>query len=976
MPASSSGAVEKSRPPLQVESAPLNKEAPKRPASCKSNATSWMHPLASMEVPDSDSPPNPLFPRCEFQLGSGDDIMSAGGGAGSSILFSTTETSSIQVPEISGGKSLDASSSITSSNKRETRSSCRYARLKGLLTRRGGSRKSRKNIAVGGTTHSQTKCSGGAPQGTAIAVPSGAAVRNPLQRTYNSGGEEVLSKQLPLDGGVYDWPPPPSPLAASVSNRRGSSSPSGVVCVAPRSTVANSTLQSRSRRELCVSPLVSQSSRASSRSAVRRGGGSATSVAGLDSSEAQFIPLGSTALVNQNGSPSRLQRSYGSGVDDDKMAALTTLRNRSHRPKAISGSSLSMSASQSLSQTGSTRTPHGQALRNAGDPEVSVQSSLNARSVRDAKVALLRASHHGNIHSLRSSRTHSFQRSHSNASVGGDPMSQRASKVRPSSREKRPANVTAGALADDGRIGSHHSIGVIVDDAMRTSVPPVGEGSPLTSYHMAFPAATAVRDASSGKSEQNISISGVQRRFSRPEDNPLLEMMETSSCASQGWYEVCSGALWLPSATDQATRGRMAVTGGSSSRSMDQRTIGVGCGESPFRRSSSTRRGTFYPPRMPNGFYSFSRTGGCDSSGDSEEEIRLRERHRSRFEEVLRQLNAPMKSITVDDRVAAASLRNNSSYPSAREASVRGDVSQMENNSTAWGGIGGLDWGGGLVAFGAAATGGGNANMSTTVNANGGGWLGVGGTASSEDWYTRMRKKVEEEEKAEAATAASAAPTTATSEMNLTSTIPSSASAPMHIPAVASTSHRKASAPLETRMPAIDRTTPRKGPLPSLLSAKGPGMSSATFLTARLPSVKPQASPPRFPEPSKPLTNPVVPSAGERFVRRLPLGVPTRMQLSHTCAALGSTDGAAVAIPTRPPEANAAEEDDAIASSSSPPPRLRANSAAVPVSRVQCVDTPGAAPLLELEAMEPCRPLRTVGTSDGSVSGVGVKRTG
>ncbi|CBZ25710.1 conserved hypothetical protein [Leishmania mexicana MHOM/GT/2001/U1103] len=968
MPTLPSGSVEKSKSPLPVDSVQLTKDSARPSGSRRDSAASWLHPLSSTEVPDSDQPHNPLFSRHGVQLTNGDDIVVGGGGAGSSSLLSATEISPMRAREVSGCKPRLNSSSITSS--------CRgYARLAGLLTRRGGDGKSRKSVAVSSTSHSAATCSGSAPQGTVIAAPSGSAERNPLQRSYNNSGEVDLSEDVRLDNGRCDWPSTPSPKTASVSHRRGSRSPRGAVGVLQSTSVVNSTIQSRSRRELCASPLTSQSSRASPHATLRLDGGSVTNGAGLDSSGAQFVPLGSSDMANRNGSPNRLQRSYCSVVDD-KATTLFTLRNRSYRQKLISGSSLSTSASQSLLQIGSTRAPQGQTPRNAGDLDASLHVSKNMRSLRDAKVALLRRTQHGNVCSLRSSRTHSLQRSHSNASIcDGDPLSQRASKMRPGSREKRCTNSAAGFLASGDRVESAHSIAAD-DDVVRISVPPAGLSSPLTHWGMDFPLAVAVPDMGSGKSEHNISVSGAQRRLSRPEDKPLLEVMETSSCASQGWCEVGNGAPWCPSLVEHATRSRIAVAASSLSKSMDRQTAASIRGESPFQRSSTTRRGTFFPPRMPSGFYSLSPTGGYSSSTDSEEENRLREQHRNRVDEVLRQLNAPMRSTTVDDRLAAASMRNNSSYPSVRGASVGADASQIDNNnSSAFAGIGGLDGGVGFVAFCASGTGGGNANTSTTVNANGGGggdgggWLGVGGAATTEDWYARMRKKLEEE-KAEAAAAAVVA-----SDASFTSAAPSSLSAPTHIPAATSRIHSKESTQPEMQMPAIDRTTTCKGLLPLLRSTRSSRAPSATPLHNSLSSGEPQASPPTLNQTFVPKTSPTVASAGERFVRRLQPGILTRMPLSHTCAALGSADGGAATTRPHPPEAKLTEENSVAASSPSTLPSLPATALTVPVNAVQSADSSRAALLPELEVIEPRHRPSPLDADDGSVSSMGSTST-
>ncbi|CAG9572724.1 conserved hypothetical protein [Leishmania major strain Friedlin] len=974
MPASSSGAVEKRKSPFPVEAVQLTKDSVRHSGSRRGSAASWLHPLSSTEVPDSDLPHNPLFSRHGVQLTNSDDIVVGGGGAGSSSLLSATEISPMRIREASGRKSGLDSSSITSSSKREVRSCRGYARLTGLLTRRGGEGKSSKNVAVSSTSHSTTTCSGGAPQGTVIASLSSAATRNPLQRSCNTSGEADLSEEIRLDDGGCDWPSTPSPKTASVSHRCGSNSPSGAVGVVPWPSAVNSTIHSRSRRELCASPLASQSSRPSPHATLRLDGGSATNGAGLDSSGAQFVPLGSSDLANRNGSPNRLQRSYCGGVDDDKTTTSSTLRNRSLRQKLISGSSLSTSASQSLLQVGSTRASQGQTPRNTGDPDASVHLSKNARSLRDAKAALLRRTQHGAAHSLRSSRTHSFRRSQSNASTGGgDPLSQRGSRMRPSSREKRSTNSTKGALAGGGRVGSAHSIAAVEDDVVRISVRPAGLNSPLTHWDIDFPLTTAVPDMGSGKSEHNICVSGAQRRFSRPEDNPLLEVMETSSCASQGWYEAGNGAPWCPSTAEQATRSRIAVAAGSLSKSMERRTTGLSRDGSPFQKSSSTRRGTFYPPRMPSGFHSLSPNGGYSSSTDSEEEIRLRERHRNRVDEVLRQLNAPMKSTTVDDGLVAASMRNNSSYPSARDASVGADASQIDNNnSSAWVGIGGLDWDGGLVAFCASTTGGGNANMSTTVNANGGGggdgggWHGVGGAATTEDWYARMRKRLEEEEKAEAVAAAVIA-----RDANFTSAAPPSESAPTHSPATTSGNRNKDSTPSEMHMPAIDRATACNRPLPLLRSTRSTRAPSAPPAHSSLPPGESQTAPPMLNQTSKPKISPGVSSTGERFVRRpQPPGIPARMQLSHTCAALGSADGGAATTHPHPPEASGAKEDSAAARSPSKRLSLKSTAVTVPVNAAESADSAGAAPSPELEVMEPHHRLSAFDPDDGSVSGM------
>ncbi|KAG5503022.1 hypothetical protein JIQ42_06985 [Leishmania sp. Namibia] len=976
MPASSSGTVEKSLSPTPVESGPLAKEAAKHLASRRGSAASWLHPLSSTEVPESDLPHNPLFPRQGIQVASGDDITNGCGGTGSLSLLSATETSPVQVRESGGWRSLGNSARVTSGGKRESRSCRGYARLAGLLTRRSDG-KSRKSIAVSSAAPSQSKYSGGAPHDPTAPASSGAAVRNPLQCAENDGDDLNFFEELCLDDVKDDWPSPPSPSTVSVSNKLGSSSRSGAVGVAARPSVVYSALQSSSRRELSVSPLVSQSSRALPQAMLRNGGNSVANGAGIDSSEARFVPLGSTDLANQNSSPNRLQQSYGSGVDDDKATASAALRNRSHRLKLISGSSLSASASQSLAYMGSTRASQAPATRNAGDLEASTHASLSARSVREAKVALLRRTQHGNGHSLRSSHTHSLRHSHSNASIGGgDLLSQRTTKVCPSSRDKRHPHGAAGVLVGSCLVRSMNSIAAADDGPARTSVPPVRVGSPLTNSHIAFPAAAVVPDIASGKSEHNISVSGTQRRFSRPEDNPLLEVMETSSCASQGWCEVCNGALCLPSAADQPGRSRSALAGASTSKSTDRRTAGVSRGESPFQRSSSTRRGTFYPPRMPSGFYSLSRTGGYDSSADSEEEVRLREQHRNRFDEVLRQLNAPMRSTTVDDRGPLLSVRYNSSFPSARDASIRADASQTENSSGGWAGIGGLDWGGGLVAFSPAATGGGSTNMSTTVNANGGGggWLGVGSAASSEDWYTRMRKKVEEEEKAETAAAAAASTTAIASDVPLTSMTTSMASVVTHIPAVVS-SNRRQSTQSETHMPAIHRTTQWKGPLPRFLSTRSRVANSETPPCVSSPSVQSPVVPPKSTQPPKPATSSAEASAGEDFLERTQPGGSARMQPGQTCATPDSTDGAAATTATCPPEARDAKDDSNTTSSSSSPQRFCAASVAAPVNRSQCTNAPGEVPVPELEANGQCCRISNIRKKNGSVSSTGSVET-
>ncbi|KAG5480852.1 hypothetical protein LSCM4_06420 [Leishmania orientalis] len=980
MPASSSGTVEKSLSPIPVESGSLAKEAAKHLASRRGSAASWLHPLSSTEVPESDLPHNPLFPRQGIQVASRDDITNVCGGTGSLSLLSATETSPVQVRESGGWRSLGNSARVTSGGKRESRSCRGYARLAGLLTRRGDG-KSRKSVAVSSADPSQSKYSGGALHDPTAPASSGAAVRNPLQCAEKDCDELNFFEELCLDDVRDDWPSPPSPSTVSASNKLGSSSRSGAVGVAARPSVVYSALQSSSRRELSVSPLVSQSSRALPQAMLRNGGNSVANGAGIDSSEARFVPLGSTDLANQNSSPNRLQQSYGSGVDDDKATALVALRNRSHRLKLISGSSLSTSASQSLAYMGSTRASQALATRNAGDPEASAHASLSARSVRDAKVALLRRTQQGNGHSLRSSHTHSLRHSHSNASIGGgDLLSQRTTKVCPSSRDKRHPHGAAGVLVGSCLVRSMNSIAAADDGPASTSVPPVRVGSPLTNSHIAFPAAAVVPDIASGKSEHNISVSGTQRRFSRPEDNPLLEVMETSSCASQGWCEACNGALCLPSTADQPGRSRIAVAGASTSKSTDRRTAGVSRGESPFQRSSSTRRGTFYPPRMPSGFYSLSRTGGYDSSADSEEEVRLREQHRNRFDEVLRQLNAPMRSTTVDDRGPLLSVRYNSSFPSARDASVRADASQTENSSGGWAGIGGLDWGGGLVAFGPAATGGGSTNMSTTVNANGGGggdgggWLGVGSAASSEDWYTRMRKKVEEEEKAEAAAAAAASTTAIASDVPLTSMTTSMASVVTDIPAVVS-SNRRQSTQSETHMPAIDRTTQWKGPLPRFLSTRSRVTNSGTPPCVSSPSVQSLVLPPKLTQPPKPAACSPAASAGEDFLERTQPGGSARMQPGQACATPDRTDGAAATTVTCLWRASDAKDDSNATSSSSSPQRFCATSVAAPVNRAQCTNVPGEVPVSELEANGQCCHVSSIRKKNGSVSSTGSAET-
>ncbi|KAG5481169.1 hypothetical protein CUR178_06401 [Leishmania enriettii] len=975
MPDSSSGTVEKSLSPIPVESGPLAKESAKHLASRRGSAASWLHPLSSTEVPESDHPHNRLFPRQGIQVASGDDITNGCGGTGSLSLLSATETSPVQLRESGGWRSLGNSARVTSGGKRESYSCRGYARLAALLTRRGDG-KSRKRVAVSSAAPSQSKYPGGAQHDPTTPASSGAAVRNPLQCPENHGDELNFLEELCLDDVRGDWPSPPSPSTVSASNKLGSSSRSGAVGVAARPSVVYSALQSSSRRELSVSPLVSQSSRALPQSMLRNDGNSVANGAGIDSTEARFVPLGSTDLANQNSSPNRLQQSYGSGVDEDKATALVALRNRSHRLKLISGSSLSTSASQSLAYMGSTRASQALATRNAGDPEASTHASLSTRSVRDAKVALLRRTQHGNGHSLRSSHTHSLRHSHSNASIGGgDLLSQRTTKVCPSSRDKRHPHGAAGVLVGSCLVRSMNSIAAADDGTARTSVPPVRMGSPLTNSHIAFPAAAVVPDIASGKSEHSISVSGAQRRFSRPEDNPLLEVMETSSCASQGWCEVCNGALCLPSTADQSGRCRIVVAGASTSKSTDRRTAGVSRGESPFQRSSSTRRGTFYPPRMPSGF-SLSRTGGYDSSADSEEEVRLREQHRNRFDEVLRQLNAPMRSTTVDDRGPLLSMRHNSSLPSVKDASIRADASQTENSSGGWAGIGGLDWGGGLVAFSPAATGGGSTNMSTTVNANGGGWLGVGSATSSEDWYTRMRKKVEEEEKAEAAAAAAAAASTTAiaSDIPLTSMSTSKASVVTHIPAVVS-SNRRQSTQSETHMPAIDRTTQWKGPLPRFLSSRSRVANSETPPRVSSPSVQSPVLPPKLTQPPKPAACSAEASAGEDFLERTQPGGSARMQPGEACTTPDSTDGAAVTTATSPPEASDAKDDSNATSSSSSPQRLCATSVAAPVDRAQCTNAPGEVPVSEWEDNGQCCRVSSIRRKNGCISSTGSAET-
>ncbi|GET87923.1 hypothetical protein, conserved [Leishmania tarentolae] len=946
MSAFSSGDVENNSP-FPVNSARGNKNSVLRSGARRGSTASWMHPLSSTEVPDLDLPHNPPFSDHGLQVGSGDDIAVDGGGAKSLSLLSATEVSPMRVCDATDRKPRLDSASSTSNGKRKARSFRSYARLTGLLTRRGGEGNPRKNVTVSSTSHLARTLSGGGLQ-------SSATGGNPLQRPCSKSGVEDLSQNMPLDDRGCHWSATPSPKSDSSLHRCRSESPSGAPGAVPCPSVVNSTIHSRSWRELCASPLASQSSRASPHATVQPDGGSARKGSGLDSSGAQFVPLGSTDVANRNSSPSRLQRSCGSGVDEDKATTSFSLRNRSHRRRLISGSSLSMSASQSLGQIGSTRVSPGQTPRNTGDSEISMHVPVNVRSLRDAKVVLLRRTQHGNAHSLRSSRTCSFQRSQSNTSSGeADPLSKRVTKTSASIREKRPTTGTAAVAAGGGPAESAYSMVVGDDDVVRISVPPATLNSSLTHWDEDSPLAGVVPDMGSGKSE-HYSISGAHRRFSRPEDKPLLEVIETSSCASQGWCEVGNGAPLSPATGEQATRGRVAVAASSSSKSIDRRIDAPSRSRSPFQRSYSARHGTFYPPRMPSGLNSLSRTGADGSSTSSEEEIRLREQHRNRFGEVLRQLNAPARSMTVDDRLTATSMRNNSSYPSPRDTPVRGDASQMDNSPGAWAGIGGLDWGGGLVAFCASTTGGGNANMSTTVNANGGGggdsdgWLGVGGTTNSEDWYARMRKRLEEEEKVEATVT-----TVIASDANVIAAAPSGESAPMQAAEVTSTIQNKESAQSEMPMLGIDSATTCEGPLLLPRSNKSSRAPSATPPQSRLPLGEPKTPPPSVIEPLKPNTSPLVSPAGEHFVRRLQLSSPTRMQLSPTRAALGNADGTAATTHPRPPEESVLDEVSTDTGSLSTRPSPQATALTVPDNAMQCPDGPRGTLLPILEVNEP-----------------------
>ncbi|KAK7196481.1 hypothetical protein NESM_000585600 [Novymonas esmeraldas] len=977
MPASSSGVAEKSESPRPLNTIRLPKEAPRHAGSRRGSAASWLHPLSSTEVPDLDHPHNPLYPRHGFQVGNSDYL--AGANATTSSLFSATESSPLHGHESSTRKGRGDGGNSPASGKRDTRSGRGYGRLAGLLSRRGGDgSKSRKSLVRSSSnTTSQLESAETATQGTSVAAPRRSTTRNPLQRSGTLGeldAEEEEELGLGEGGG-------------GATTTAGSGT---------RTSIVNSTLQNRTRRELSISPLTAHPSRAMTSTTTRPD--SAVHVAGgvaMDSSAARFVPLGSADLTNRNGSPNRLQRSYNSGAEDERSAASGTLRNRSQRHKLISGSSLSTSASQSLGQLGSARALQLQASRTVGDMDSAAPLSLSVRNVRDAKVVLLRRAQQGNGTSLRSSRTHSFLRIPSTASVGGgDPALQRGGRTRPNSREKRSTNGLAVVIASNGGSGSPFSTTVADDDTVRTSASPAGVGSPLAHSGMGFPGQVSAVDMGSGRSVHNVSVGGPQasRRLSRTEDNPLLEVMETSGFASQLGYEPGAGAAWWPATGEPATRSRTTVVGASSSRSTDRRTTAVSRDESPFQRSSSTRCGVFYPARAPSGYHSLSRTGGYDSSGDSEEDLRLRERHRSRVDEVLRQLNAPARSTTVDERGTAASVRNRSSSPVARDLSAGAASAEHNSNSTAsgWAGIGGIDWSGGLAALrdvaatgtattgadatGAAAPGATTATPPTTTNDNGGGggWLGVGAATSSDDWYTRMRRRAEEDAAAEAAAAAAAAnagslATAATSCVTVSSTAPPSLASPAHIPSVASTSHRRSSTQSQTHMPAVDRATANKRPLSSLIlpsasvSADTPHPSQSSSSPATAPAAtRPRPTPPSV----RPAIDASAAAASERALRRVQPSDSARMQLSHTCAALGSSTAAS---PTAPLQRADTEAPAEVASDGGHSARFRAASINVPVHRPQVTDALGTGLLPELEVVEPCRRLSGVGNSrDGS----------
>ncbi|KAG5507011.1 hypothetical protein JKF63_05757 [Porcisia hertigi] len=872
MPASSPGATGGVKSALLMDSVSLTRELSKNCASRRGSATSWLHPLSSTEVIDAVFPHNPLFPRHKQRTSSGEDTMMNGiATTGSLSLLSATETSPFQAQESRSCKSRSDSTSITSAGRRECRNYRGYMRLAGLLTRRGN-KKSRKSLAPSGTA-SQTRSTGSGSQGTMMDDPHGTGLRNPLQPSDINGGACVITQELHFDDGESDWPSPSSPLAFPMSSERVCNVPSGTSSVSRRLSAANDTLPSRTRRDLSVSPLILPSSRTTQPAVLRRDDTGATHNAGLDTSGAQFVPLGSTYLGNRNGSPSRLQQSCDSGVYDEKVAGSVTLRMGPLRHRPVSGGSLSRSTSQSVGLIASTRSPQGQSpSRKAGDSQISQYTLMNPRSVRDAKMALLRASQQVSGCPLRGSRNHSFGRSHSNTSVCGlERMSHRATKTRSSSGEKRLERAVTGVLPGGGRDMSSHSMAVMDEEMMPISVALNCVCSSPTPSGMFSPPIASTQDPSSARLEQNMSIGEQRGRFNRADDNPLLEVMETSGCVSQGAYEVGHDTFWFPSVSHRVTRGHMD---------------GASPPESPSQHSSSTRCGVFHPPRMPRGFYSLSRTGGYDSDSDGEEESRERERHRNRVDEVLRQLNGTIRSTTVDDKLVVTSVHHSSPGPSVRDAALRADVSQVENNCA-------NGWGGGLVTSGGTTTtSGGYANMSTTVNTNGGGgwdgggWLGVGGAVSSEEWYSRMRKKAEEDERAEAAAAAAAAATATAAAITVDATPTSSTSSgtlvPAHIPSVTITTHRRLSTRSETHMPAVDRTKEEKGPLSTTMSKIKPSS----------PSTKSTALSPKTLQSPQPVTSSAVVSTGEGFGQILRPNDTLRMQLSHTCAALSSTTDA------------------------------------------------------------------------------------
>lgn len=640
--------------------------------------------------------------------------------------------------------------------------------LTGLLSNHGGnggegtSRRSKSNGSRK-EQQQQDTTSVAVPRMTMV-KPTSRASHNPLLEGYEVPGGNASAVGTRIGAGGYDWPTPPSPVQRSENLHPPASS-----C----------------RHELLGSPMLPLKSHPSHGGTPGRGErrnkhSSSSRSRHPDHGESHFVPLSSVDLANRGGSSS-VRRPVVEEANADEALSTSEAngrlgiarRRRTHGNGGGGAASLSTSEIQSNEQLSAP------------------SSSSNVRSMKDAKAALLRHAQ-GVSASVRVSRAQSFHRVSSNAgaNTGGgnnnnnaDLSTHRSAGWRGTSRERRSLNGSRSGVERDDGGNSLYSFGVD-DDAVRMSISPGSMGSPMLGRPGVLFPGTAV---SQELNTTSTSHAGTSRRFSRTEEGSaaILEVMETSALISHG--NVAGDSISnAADSTGQHTRGRStesvakSKTGRRGNNSISREDTSYGL--LPNAHSNSSYHGK-HRHVFSNGF-SLSHTGGNDDSTDSEDSEE-EERHRHKVEEVMRQLNRPQRStagnrLSMMSRAAASgsmSMGNqvvavlSTSTGHTTDGGGTSGTSVDRNNNGAgvsWSGIGSTGCGG-FASFGAAA-----GDSMTNDNA-GGGWTGLGGNSSTEDWYAHMRKKAAEEEEAEAAVATAALHSTANespAEMNAKMTSP------------------------------------------------------------------------------------------------------------------------------------------------------------------------------------------------------------